>query len=248
MIEEASDDMPGAAMIRWDETGTPIAARFDDPYFSRRDGRAETRHVFIAGNDLTTRFLAADRFHIAELGFGTGLNFLETLLHWKAYARLRESPPPHLVYTAFERYPLSHAACLQALSHWPDLLTEGGIFLKEIAAADVNREMRHGSVTLRLIVGDANVTIDGLTQPVDAWYLDGFSPAKNPELWNESLMRAVAEKTMPGGTFATYTAAGWVRRMLAGAGFRVTRTKGYGTKRHMSTGIKQTEDKATASA
>jgi len=88
-------------------------------------------------------------------------------------------------------------------------------------------------------MGDANQTVPSMAAPADAWFLDGFSPAKNPELWNADLMLSLGSKTAPGGTFATYTAAGHVRRALEEAGFDVTRTAGFGRKRHMSVGIKR---------
>ena len=89
---------------------------------------------------------------------------------------------------------------------------------------------------LQLILGDARETLPRWPGRADAWFLDGFSPAKNPELWGESLMAEVARHTAPGGTFATYTAAGHVRRSLAAAGFAVERAPGFAGKRHMTKG------------
>jgi tRNA U34 5-methylaminomethyl-2-thiouridine-forming methyltransferase MnmC len=88
-----------------------------------------------------------------------------------------------------------------------------------------------------VICGDARVTLPEWTGRADAWFLDGFSPAKNPELWSDELLKSVASHTAPGGTFATYTAAGHVRRALSDAGFHVERRPGFGRKRHMSAGV-----------
>lgn len=219
--------------IVWDESETPIAARFDDPYYSKRDGRAETRHVFIEGNRLAHRFAGAERFHIAELGFGTGLNFLETLHCWHRNA----SPAATLVYTSFELFPLSKDETMRALRPWPELIATAEAYLDLLTFKEGWQDIALGRTVLRLGIGDANVLIDSMSEKADAWYLDGFSPAKNPELWNPALMQAVGRNTKADGTFATYTAAGWVRRMLADAGFEVGRIGGFGTKRHMSVGV-----------
>jgi tRNA U34 5-methylaminomethyl-2-thiouridine-forming methyltransferase MnmC len=172
--------------------GTPVSTRFDDPYFSLADGLAETRHVFLAGNGLPARF--RDGFHIAELGFGTGLNLVATVLAWGAAGPL--------------------------LSAW-DAGARGFAF---------------GPADVTVITGDARETLPAWPGRADAWLLDGFSPAKNPELWSEAMMAEVARHTAPGGSFATYTAAGHVRRALASAGFEVERASGHGGKRHMSRG------------
>ncbi len=223
--------------IEWDENGTPIALRFDDPYYSKRDGRAESNHVFIQGNDLITRFEKTESLHTAELGFGTGLNFLETLNLWKKIAQKEAK----LFYTSFELYPLDIADIQKALVPWPDLAKYFQPFEEQYAqqtGLPGFYELSHENVTLCLAIGDANQLVPKMTNKADAWYLDGFSPAKNPELWNEALMKAVYEKTSKGGTFATYSAAGWVRKMLEEAGFQVERIKGFAAKKHMSIGKK----------
>jgi len=220
--------------IEWDENDVPIATRFDDPYFSKRNGRDETYYVFIKGNHLESCFQKAQNFHIAELGFGTGLNFLETLAHWQTHAPQEAT----LTYTSFELYPLSKEEITRALKPWPDLIARGAAFLKALTFEEGWQEITLEHVTLRLATGDANRLICEIPEAVDAWYLDGFSPAKNPELWNLPLMREVVKNTRPGGTFATYTAAGWVRTMLHDAGFAVERVKGFARKLHMSIGYR----------
>ncbi|MEO1470458.1 MAG: tRNA (5-methylaminomethyl-2-thiouridine)(34)-methyltransferase MnmD [Pseudomonadota bacterium] len=123
----------------------------------------------------------------------------------------------------------------RALAPWPDLAALGAPFLGALPAAPGWHEIRRGAVTLRLGIGEASAMVAGVA-PADAWYLDGFSPAKNPAMWTPELMAAVAARTRPGGTFATYTAAGHVRRALAAAGFAVERVPGFGAKRHMTRG------------
>lgn len=211
--------------LEWRETeaGTvPISTQFDDPYYSLDNGLAETRHVFLDGNDLPARF--KDGFHVAELGFGTGLNFLATLEAFR-----RSGTSGRLRFTSFEAFPMAPADLRTALAPYTDLPTD---ILKVPSLEEVNGP----DFELRVIIGDARKTLPNLTDEADAWFLDGFSPAKNPELWEVGLMNTVGIKTKPSGTFATYTAAGHVRRALAEAGFEVQRVPGFGRKRHMTVG------------
>lgn len=212
------------AELEWREGDIPLSTRFDDPYFSLESGLEETRHVFLRGNGLPER--AVPGFHIAELGFGTGLNLLATLDALGAHGPIR--------YTSFEAFPMAHADMARALAVFPML--EAAPLLD--AWAQGARRFTLGKVEVEVIIGDARDTLPAWDSLADAWYLDGFSPAKNPELWSEDLMAEVGRHTAPGGTFATYTAAGHVRRALEAAGFNVQRSPGYGRKRHMSTGRK----------
>jgi len=212
------------AELDWREGDIPLSTRFDDPYFSLESGLEETRHVFLRGNGLPER--AVPGFHIAELGFGTGLNLLATLDALGARGPIR--------YTSFEAFPMAHADMARALAVFPML--EAAPLLD--AWGQGARRFTLGKVTVEIIIGDARDTLPAWDGLADAWYLDGFSPAKNPELWSEDLMAEVGRRTAPGGTFATYTAAGHVRRALEAAGFTVQRSAGYGRKRHMSTGRK----------
>lgn len=214
--------------VLWGETGVPVSALFDDPYFSLADGLAETRHVFLAGNGLPGRF--RDGFRIAELGFGTGLNLLATLDAWAG-----AGIAGRLSYTSFEAFPMPAADMSRALAAFPEAAARAAPLLSAWAAGA--RRFALGPVEVEIVTGDARETLPRWAAVADAWYLDGFSPAKNPELWSESLMAQVARHTASMGTFATYSAAGFVRRGLASAGFRVERVTGYGLKRHMSRGI-----------
>ena len=218
--EEQSDG------LEWQGGVLPVSTRFGDPYFSVADGLAETRHVFLAGNGLPGRFSAG--FHIAELGFGTGLNLLATVMAW------REAAAGSLRYTSFEAYPLGAASIARALEAFPEARAVAGPFLAQWAKG--SRRIVLEGVVADIIIGDARETLPAWDGKADAWYLDGFSPARNPELWSPDLMAAVARHTAPGGSFATYTAAGQVRRSLAAAGFQVERLPGHGRKRHMTAG------------
>ncbi len=213
------------AKLDWRD-GVPIATAFDDPYYSLDDGLAETAHVFLAGNDLPARF--GGDFQIAELGFGTGLNLLVTWAAWDKAGR-----PGDLKFASFEAFPMRLDDMRDALGHFPQLAALAEILLSEWTPEEEQITLSNGP-TLHVIRGDARKTVPAWNGAADAWFLDGFSPAKNPELWEPDLLQAVATHTRPGGTAATYSAAGHVRQALAKAGFEVTRTPGFGRKRHMT--------------
>ncbi|WP_010137832.1 tRNA (5-methylaminomethyl-2-thiouridine)(34)-methyltransferase MnmD [Oceanicola sp. S124] len=209
--------------LAWKEGDVPVATRFDDPYFSLGNGLAETHHVFLAGNDLPGRF--RDGFHIAELGFGTGLNLLAA---WKLWRETGQTGT--LQFTTFEAFPMAPADMARAQAAFPEIAEEAALMAPHLGADRFDLP----GLSFRMITGDARETLPAWAAQADAWFLDGFSPAKNPELWGEDLMQSVHDHTAPGGTAATYTAAGHVRRGLEAAGFDVTRAPGYGRKRHMT--------------
>jgi len=223
-----SSDHIQTAKLTWRDGSLPVSTRFDDPYFSLENGFAETRHVFLAGNDLPARF--APGFHIAELGFGTGLNMFTTLLAWSMSG---QTTPLH--FSSFEAYPMSAPDMDKALAAFPEAHAIAAPFLNEWA--DGKRYIETDDLIANIIIGDARLTLPEWAGTANAWFLDGFSPAKNPELWGDDLLADVARHTAPAGTLATYTAAGFVRRGLASAGFTVTRTTGFGRKRHMTTAV-----------
>lgn len=213
----AGDD----AKLRW-EDGVPVSVRHDDPYYARADGLAETRHVFLDGNGLAARFRGAARFHVAELGFGTGLNCLAAWALWREMA----APGAVLRFTSFERDPMTPEERSRALSAFPELA----------GLAEALATGETPGLALEVIEDDARATLPTWTGIADAWFLDGFAPARNPDMWEPALLAAVHARTVPGGTFATYTAAGHVRRCLAAAGFEVARRPGFGSKREMLAG------------
>lgn len=203
----------------------PVALAFDDPYFSLENGLAETRHVFLSGNGLPARF--RDGFHIAELGFGTGLSCLTALGAW-----LEAGCDGVLRFTSFEAFPLPVVEMERALSGFPELAELSKPILAAFATGHSNVMTDH--LILEVIEGDARQTLPKWKGAADAWFLDGFAPARNPELWELGLLTEVVRHTLPGGTAATYSAAGAVRRALADAGFTVDRAPGFGRKRHMT--------------
>lgn len=222
-------DQIKSASLEWRDGIVPIARDFDDPYFSLHDGLPETRHVFIAGNNLPERFRAG--FHVAELGFGTGLNLLAV---WHAWIDAGHKTP--LTFTSFEAFPMALEDMARALTAWPELGDLAKIMLTQIEDGwIINTPTLHA----RIVIGDARETLPQWDGIADAWFLDGFSPAKNPELWDAGLMQAVGDHTAPNGSFATYSAAGFVRANLEIAGFDVERIAGHGRKRHMSVGVKR---------
>jgi tRNA U34 5-methylaminomethyl-2-thiouridine-forming methyltransferase MnmC len=213
------------ADLDWRDGLIPVSRQFDDPYFSLSGGLAETRHVFLSGNLLPTRFTPG--FRIAELGFGTGLNLIAALIAWRA-----SGTPGPLLYTSFEAFPMAPDDTIRALQHFPEALQTAAPLIEQFPTGRIIAP----DLCATIIHGDARQTLPLWPHKADAWFLDGFSPAKNPELWGDDLLTHVAQHTNKNGTFATYTAAGHVRRALQVAGFHVTRQPGFGHKRHMTTG------------
>lgn len=219
--------MTEPADLDWRDGVIPVSTRFDDPYFSLNDGLSETRHVFLAGNRLAERL--RDGFQVAELGFGTGLNLLALQILWADMGA-----PGTLRFTSFEAFPMQAEDIARALDHFPEARAVAGPFLSQWAAGQTRLSLP--GIEAEIVIGDARQTLPAWAGRADAWFLDGFSPAKNPELWADDLMGEVAAHTAAYGTFATYTAAGAVRRALSAAGFAVERQPGHGRKRHMSVG------------
>ncbi|NOX74039.1 MAG: tRNA (5-methylaminomethyl-2-thiouridine)(34)-methyltransferase MnmD [Alphaproteobacteria bacterium] len=221
-------DQHQSAKIDWSPEGVPVSHRFDDPYFSIHNGLEETRHVFLNGNDLPHRLNAG--FQIAELGFGTGLNLLATWLMWHEDGRRKP-----LSFTSFEAFPMAANDIQKALETFPEVAKIARRFLDHWSQGETNFDL--AGLKVEIIIGDANTTLRNWPHKADAWFLDGFSPTKNPELWRADLLAEVAAHTNPNGTLATYSAAGHIRRTLANVGFSIDRAPGYGHKRHMSKGV-----------
>lgn len=215
------------ASLDWRDGVIPVSTRFDDPYFSLNDGLAETRHVFLQGNRLAERL--RDGFHIAELGFGTGLNLLAVQMLWAEMGA-----PGTLRFTSFEAFPMAAPDMARALDHFPEARAAAGPLLDQWAAGQTRLALP--GIAAEIILGDARETLPRWEGRADAWFLDGFSPAKNPELWSDDMMATVGAHTAAHGSFATYSAAGGVRRALQAVGFAVERQPGHGRKRHMTAG------------
>ncbi|UXZ54762.1 bifunctional tRNA (5-methylaminomethyl-2-thiouridine)(34)-methyltransferase MnmD/FAD-dependent 5-carboxymethylaminomethyl-2-thiouridine(34) oxidoreductase MnmC [Halomonas sp. 7T] len=225
-----------APLLSWNDA-SPHSDAFGDVYFSREDGRAETEHVFLGANQLPERFATwqpTRAFVIGETGFGTGLNMLCAWAcfeqHAPANARL------HLLST--EKFPLDRDSLTRALSAWPSLARYSQVLctLWPEAVSGVHRLHLSKRVTLDLHFGDTTERLNLLEGQVDAWFLDGFAPSKNPDMWQPELFEAMAARSRPGATFATFTCAGIVKRGLKAAGFQWKKVPGFGRKREMLAG------------
>jgi tRNA 5-methylaminomethyl-2-thiouridine biosynthesis bifunctional protein len=224
------------AKVEWLGDDTPSALNYSDFYYSSEDGLAESRHVFLASSDLQARWQThnRDNFVVGETGFGTGLNFLLTWQSWRALPL----PRPRLHYTAAEKYPMTHGDLSRALAAWPALQLFANLLL-DAYPPPIKGQHRllfdEGQVTLDLHFEDAGAAFSDLAERgnclIDAWYLDGFTPSRNPDLWRPDLLKSVAQLTQPGGTVATFTAASQVRRDLQAAGFAMEKFPGFGKKR-----------------
>ncbi|MBD9570112.1 tRNA (5-methylaminomethyl-2-thiouridine)(34)-methyltransferase MnmD [Ensifer sp. ENS08] len=225
---------PAHQNLDWHEGDMPYSREFGDHFYCRTDGRLECGHVFLSGNGLPDRWVGAGTFRIGELGFGTGLNFCETWRQWKMTAAAGDQ----LQFVSFERFPMAAEEISRALSHWPEIDTERRALASRWPAepdGDVQIDFGDG-VSLTVVCGAALGGVARAEDPFEAWYLDGFAPSRNPDMWSVDLMRLVFEKTTPGGSFATYAAAGFVRRNLQAAGFAVEKRKGFAGKREMLRG------------
>lgn len=220
------------AQLDWDDQGRPRSRVFDDVYFSDQSGLDETRYVFLEQNHLQQRFAAlpeGGRLVIGETGFGTGLNLL---CAWQLFDQ-HTAPGARLHFVSVEKYPLSRADLQRALGLWPELKPWADQLLAQYVAIHQGFQrlvLDAGRVTLTLLIGDALEQLPQLDAQVDAWFLDGFAPAKNPDMWTAELFAELARLAAPGSTISTFTSTGWVRRLLNGAGFKMKRTPGIGHK------------------
>jgi tRNA 5-methylaminomethyl-2-thiouridine biosynthesis bifunctional protein len=215
--------------------GTPMSASYGDVYYAADGGHAQARHVFLAGNGLPARWQGREGFTILETGFGLGLNFLATWNAWRAdLRRCRE-----LHFISLEKHPLAAADLASAHAVWPelaDLATQLQRLWPPLVAGAHRLEFEGGRLLLTLIFEDALEALSTLAAPVDAFYLDGFSPARNPALWSAPLCAALARLAVPGATLATWSVAGGVRRALTAAQFAVEKRGGFARKRQMLVG------------
>ena len=220
------------AQLDWDDQGRPYSRLFDDVYFSDKSGLDETRYVFIEQNRLAERFAAlpqGGRLVIGETGFGTGLNFL---CAWQVFEQ-HAPAGARLHFVSVEKYPLSPADLQRALALWPELNVLADQLLAQYVAIHQGFQrltLANGRVTLTLLIGDALEQLPQLDAQIDAWFLDGFAPAKNPDMWTAELFVELARLAAPGSTISTFTSTGWVRRLLNAAGFKMKRTPGIGHK------------------
>ncbi|MEO1220520.1 MAG: tRNA (5-methylaminomethyl-2-thiouridine)(34)-methyltransferase MnmD [Pseudomonadota bacterium] len=222
--------LPPRPDLIWKDDGTPVDRRVDDVYYSVEDGLAETRAVFLAGCGLPDAWKNRASFTIAELGFGTGLNFLATWQMWQA----TRGAQGWLHFVSFEGYPLDAEDIARALKPWPELtpLAERLCERWPPRAKGVRQIIwPEERLTLTLHIGLIGDTLPQSEFYADAWFLDGFSPAKNQAMWEDHLWSLIAERSNAMARAATFTVAGAVRRGLASAGFQVEKRPGHGRKR-----------------
>ncbi len=256
MSTSYNDEIDPRETVCWDEQGLPISNHFDDIYFSKKNGLAESRYVFLEQNQLQQRFQELkehEHLVVGETGFGTGLNFLACWQQWQQYA----PSSARLTFISIEKYPLLPNELERALALWPELKALSNQLIEEYKRSFIiNKDFlgtacyqfQFGHTRLLLLIDDAEAALTSLlntphppfSQPqwqgVDAWFLDGFAPAKNPEMWTQALFNRLAQLSYNNTTLATFTAAGSVRRGLIAAGFTVSKAPGFGTKREMLIG------------
>jgi tRNA 5-methylaminomethyl-2-thiouridine biosynthesis bifunctional protein len=220
----------GRAELDWTAEGAPRSQRFDDIYFSRDGGLDEARAVFLKGCDLPDAWAGRPRFTVAETGFGTGLNVLALLDLWR---RARPEGARLNIFSV-EAYPMAREEAARALSAWPELADLAELMTARWPrrAAGLHRvDFPELNATLDLAVGEALWGITQWSGAADAWMLDGFAPAKNPQMWRGEVLEAIAARSAPGARLSTFTVAGQVRRGLEAAGFAVSKQPGHGRKR-----------------
>ena len=223
------------AKLAYTAEGVPYSERYGDVYHSADGGPDQARHVFLEGNRLPWRWRDSERCTILETGFGEALNFLVT---WAAF---RASAPPsaRLHYLSVEKHPFRAVDLASLHGRWPDFAPEARALQAvwpPLIAGFHRFHFDDGRVTLTVLLGDARRLLPRLSARVDAFYLDGFAPEKNPELWSEELCRQLARLAAPNATLATWTVAGSVRERLSRAGFELAKQPGFGRKRQMLVG------------
>lgn len=233
------------ASLDWqqvDGIDIPVSTLFGDVYFSKDNGLLETRHVFLNGNDLSTRLAALEDyayFCVGETGFGTGLNILAL---WQLWKQVRPDNHSHIHAISVEKFPLSKADLIRALNAWPELapLAQQLIEQYPLPIAGCHRlNFPDERFSLDLWLGDAHdvFPIIPSTAPVNAWFLDGFAPSCNPDMWEEQVLSNIIRLSDYGTTYASFSVAGVLKRGLRQYGIKITRPRGFGHKREMLKGI-----------
>lgn len=217
--------------IIFKENNTPYSTTYNDIYFNAENGLQESVHVFINGNNLPQKFKQYQNFTIIETGFGTGLNMLATLHYWK-----KHSPKTaQLQYISIEKHLLPPATIKTALSHMSAIQQEYNSFIALYTPVQTTYNLSN-NVRLNIIHAELDTGLDQIVKKADAWFLDGFTPSRNPEMWSKKLFDTMAQHTSPKATFATFTAASHIKKGLQSAGFTVQKKPGYGKKREILVG------------
>ncbi len=235
------------AALTW-QNDVPVSEMFDDPYFSLKDGEAEAQYVFLKHNNLPQAFFTKNIFSIGETGFGTGLNFFVTAQYWISAQGQRsekllsqeENSTSHLYYYSIEKYPIEKTELVETFKNWPQYAALSAEFITQYPENCPGFHRIYfptDNITLVLMIGDVVAMLDQMLEPMDAWYLDGFSPSKNPEMWSQTVFEKIVRASKDKATFATFAAAGFVRRNLQAEGFTVKKASGFGKKREMLYGV-----------
>lgn len=246
---EATQNELTPAKVHWDPQGQPFSEDFNDVYFNTDSGIDESHFVYINPSRLQERWQQHQgSFTLVETGFGTGLNFILTWLEWIKFqksakentrADTDQQRSNHLHFISIEKFPLTKQQISQALSLFPQLKHVSDQLTDEyplLVKGFHSLQFKDHNLTLTLIFDDASQALPQLNGPIDAWYLDGFAPAKNPDMWTETLYSSMAQLSRKNTTLATFTAAGDVRRALSAAGFKLNKVSGFGMKREMMYG------------
>ncbi|OYX36423.1 MAG: FAD-dependent cmnm(5)s(2)U34 oxidoreductase [Caulobacterales bacterium 32-69-10] len=214
--------------LDWSE-GAPRSRRFDDIYFSATNGLAESRAVFLEGADLPAAWKGRRAFTVGELGFGTGLNILALVDLWAG----TRPPEGRLHMFSVEGYPMGRDDAARALAAWPELAGLAEVLLRQWPQRrGFHRiDFPGQGATLDLAIGEVQPALEAWGGRADAWFLDGFAPARNPQMWSADILSLVGRRSAPGARAATFTVAGAVRRGLEAAGFSVSKRPGFGRKR-----------------
>lgn len=223
-------DVDRSPRLDWTADGAPRSGRFGDVYFSREDGLAETRAVFLDGCGLPDAWAGRRRFTVAELGFGTGLNIAALIDLWA-----RAGPAAGRLHVfSVEGFPLTAAEAARALAAWPELSEVVADLIRVWPAPTPGfhrMDLPERRVVIDLAIGEVEPALEAWAGRADAWFLDGFAPSANPGMWSDAVLDRVAARSAPGARLATFTVAGAVRRGLSSRGFSVEKRPGHGRKR-----------------
>ena len=220
------------APLAFDANGTPYSPQYGDIYHTADSGPGQARHVFLGGSDLPVRWAGTRVFTILETGFGLGLNFLTT---WQAW-RMDPARPQRLHFVSIEKHPFTRAGLMELHARYPEFAPLAALLQSAwpLPLPGLNRlHFEDGRVTLTLAFGDITDVLTKLRLAADAFYLDGFAPDRNTEMWTPAVMKALARLARRGATLATYTTARGVRDALAATGFTPELRPGFGRKRNM---------------
>ncbi|MEJ6078892.1 FAD-dependent 5-carboxymethylaminomethyl-2-thiouridine(34) oxidoreductase MnmC [Vibrio sp. 1-Bac 57] len=245
-MSQAKNNIIKHAQLNWSDQSEPYSTMFDDIYFNNNQGHCESQYVFFEGNHLAHRWVnfKQKQFCIVETGFGSGLNFLNSAQQFINFKKNNiEKPLQRLHFISFEKYPLTSNDIQLSLKKLPQFsnLLESLVVQYPMPLLGCHRLFFDGgNIILDLWFGDINEQIDNLSNThngiADAWYLDGFNPSTNPDMWHLALFKKMVALSNPQATLATFTAAGFVRRALNESGFIMQKRKGYGKKREMLVG------------